>query len=148
MTDHRREVVTQTRARLTKHLAPAEAAEIAKCVAVLQAQFPGRETDAASAAARAEGYLLALEGVPLFALREAVRLVLSGKAEGFSSKWMPTSAQLRELADRLSLPARWHAVQLRRLLEAEVEREISAQERSRVAARFRHILSLAEEAGP
>lgn len=110
-------------------------------MAVLQAQFPVRETDDASAAVRAEGYLLALDGVPLFALREAVRLVLSGKAEGISPKWMPTSAQLRELTDKLSLPARWHAVQLRRLLEAEVEREIPEDERARVASRLRGLLT-------
>lgn len=122
--------MTEICSRLDRHLSDADAPEVAKCIAVLQAQFPARETDDQSTAARAEGYLLALDGVPLFALREAVRLVLSGKAEGVNTRWMPTSAQIRELADRLALPAKAHRVQLRRLLEAEVERAAPAGPRA------------------
>lgn len=107
--------------RLVGHLAPAEAADIGKYVAILQAQFREREMEDVSAAARAEGYLMALDGVPLFALREAVRLAMRGAA-GLNPSFMPKAPELRALVDKISLPARAHLVSLRRLLDAKVER--------------------------
>lgn len=120
----------ETCSRLEVHLVPADAAEVARCVAILQAQFRDREVSEDVATARAEGYLMALDGVPAFALRELVRLVVSGQEESLSPKYMPTSAELRRLVDRLSLPARGHRLQLRRLLEAEVERAAPAGPRA------------------
>lgn len=124
----------ETSSRLAAHLGAADPAEVAKCVAILQAQFPVRETSDVSAAARAEGYMLALEGVPLFAMKEAVRRVLKGEVPDISPKFMPTSAQLRDLVNRISLPARAHAVQMRRLLSAEVEKPVAREGRELPAA--------------
>jgi len=123
--------VEQAGDRLGFHLAPASAAEVGKCVAVLQAQFPVREIDEGTAAARAEGYLMALDGVPLFAIREAVRRVMRGEA-GLNPSYMPKAPELRALVDQISLPARAHRVHLRRLAEAKVERTTTPEERARV----------------
>lgn len=136
-----RQAVEEMCSRLAIHLAPADPVEVGKGVALLDPQFQsGRGRDDLREEARAEGYLIALDGVPLFALREAVRLVLSGHAEGISPRFMPTSAELRRLVDELSRPARWHANQLRRLLDADVEREITPEERARVAERFQSLV--------
>jgi hypothetical protein len=131
LTTGQRRWVEQAEERLGSHLVPALGAEIGKCVAVLQAQFPAREIDEGTAAARAEGYLMALDGVPLFALREAVKRAMRGEA-GLNPSYMPKAPELRALVDRLSLPARAHRVHLRRLLEAEVERTPTPEERARV----------------
>jgi len=121
LTDRQRQITAEMLSRLSLHLAPASAADVAKCVAVLQAQFDTGERDQAIAAARAEGYLIALEGVPLFALQEAVKRVLRPTGT-VGAKFMPKAPELRALANEISLPARAHHVAMRRLLEATVER--------------------------
>lgn len=126
--------------RLAGHLAPASAEEIGTAFAMLRVQFPARDVEEGQARAAAKGFLVAMEGVPAFALDEAVRRVLRGKA-GLPAGYMPTAPQLRQLVDDLSRPARWHARRLRFLMEAEVERDVSPEERERVAARFREFLA-------
>ncbi|MFG1399857.1 hypothetical protein [Roseixanthobacter pseudopolyaromaticivorans] len=107
---------------MASHLAPASPADIGKWCSVLQASLHTRELEPALAAANAEGFLIALEDAPAFALQEAVRRILKAKSE-CSKTFVPPAPELRALVDEISLPARWHAVQLRRLLDAEVERE-------------------------
>jgi ribosomal protein L17 len=131
LTTDQRRWVEQAGERLGSHLVPASAADVGRSVAVLQAQFPAREIDEGTAAARAEGYLMALDGVPLFAIREAVKRFMQSDA-GLNPSYMPKAPELRALVDRLSLPARAHRVHLRRLLEAEVERTPTPEERARV----------------
>lgn len=126
--------------RLAAHLAPASDEEIATAFAMLRLQFPARDMDAGEARAVARGFLMAMRGVPAFALEEAVVRILSCQA-GINPDFMPTGPRVRQIADEISIKARWHAVQLRRLLEAEVEREIPEDERARVASRLRGLLS-------
>lgn len=131
LTEAQRTTVGTRAERLAQHLGSASAAEIGKCIAILQAQFREREVDDGSAAARAEGYLMALEGVPLFALREAVRRVMRADA-GLNTSFMPKAPEMRALVNEIAQPARFHLVQLRRLLEAKVERAPSERDRERV----------------
>ena len=131
LTEAQRTTVETRAERLAQHLGSASAAEIGKCIAILQAQFREREIDDGSAAARAEGYLMALEGVPLFALREAVRRVMRADA-GFNTSFMPKAPEMRAFVNQIAQPARFHLVQLRRLLEAKVERAPNEQDRERV----------------
>ena len=136
-TAEQRERISARATRLSSNLAPAGVDVIGALVARLQAAFPSASLDAATAEANAESYLIALEGVPAFALDEACRRILQRKVPGLNAKFMPTAPELRALVDELSLPARWHLKELRRLLDAEVEREVSAEERARVAALLR-----------
>lgn len=126
--------------RLAQHLAPASVDDIATFVANLHANFNAPALDDVPAKARGKGYLIALEGAPAFALEEAYGRLLRGTA-GLSSTFMPTAPELRALIDKITLPARAHVTQLRRLLEAGVEREISDEERAAVAARFKTLLT-------
>lgn len=139
LTTEQRATVTEMSSRLAQHLAPASPADIGAVLALLQCAFPAAAMDAVTARAHVRAYALALEGVPAFALDEAARRILRGEA-GLKHAFMPTPPQLRDTANEASRPARWHAVQLRRLLDAEVEREVSEEERARVVARFREIL--------
>ena len=130
--------------RLAAHLAPASDEEIAAAFGMLRLQFPVRDVEAGEAKAMARGFLIALRGSPTYALDEAMDRILRCRA-GLNPDYMPTGPRIRQIVDEISLPARWHAVQLRRLLDAEVEREISAEERARVASRFRELLPAAGE---
>lgn len=139
LTAERRASVVEMSSRLAGQLAPASPADIGAALALLQCAFPAAAMDPVAAKANVRAYALALEGVPAFALDEAARRILRGEA-GLKHAFMPTPPQLRDIANEVSRPARWHAVQLRRLLDAEIERQVSDEERARVAARFRELL--------
>ena len=113
---------------------------------MLRAAFPAADVEPGQARAVVRGFLMALEGVPAFALDEGVRRVLRGQA-GLPAGFMPTPPQFRQVVDDISLPARWYARRLRFLLEAPVEREVSPEERARVAALLRGIVWQEPEAG-
>jgi hypothetical protein len=122
LTAEQRSLVELRLSRLSDCLLPAPPAEIGKWCCVLQSALNAANLDPVMAAANAEAYLIALDGAPAFALEEAAKRVLRGKA-GLSRAFVPTAPELRGLVDEISLPARWYALRLRRLLDAEVERE-------------------------
>ncbi|WP_454917326.1 hypothetical protein [Xanthobacter sediminis] len=129
LTESQRRTVMEMCSRLGGHLRPASDEELGVSFAMLQSAFPAANLADGEARANARAYMVALEGVPSFALAEAVRLILRGEA-GLDRRFMPTPPELRALVDRLSLPARAHRVQLRRLLEAEVEPAVPAGPRA------------------
>lgn len=108
--------------RLVQCLAPATSDESAAFVVSLQDQFASGDMDLDALRRRQEGFLIALEGVPAFALDEAYRQILQKRA-GFDPRFMPRPPELRGLLDKISEPARAHRVQLHRLLQAKVEAE-------------------------
>ncbi|MFG1454560.1 hypothetical protein V5F44_20260 [Xanthobacter sp. V2C-8] len=125
LTEIQRRTVTEMCSRLEAHLRPASDDDLGVGFAMLQAAFPAANLAEGEARANARAYMIALDGVPSFALAEAVRLILRGEA-GLDRRFMATPPELRALVDRLTLPARAHRVQLRRLLEAQVERAVPA----------------------
>lgn len=86
-------------------------------VAKLQAAFPAAEVSSSVAEVGGEAYLIALEGVPLWALEEAYRRVLRGEA-AVSRQFMPKPPELRFLVNEVSRPARWQAKRIEHLLAA------------------------------
>lgn len=119
LTVGQRRTVEKMEARLGERLQPATDEQVAVTYSVLKSAFPGARLEPEEARANAAAYLMALDGVPAFALEEAVKQVLRGNA-GINRSFMPTAPELRAIADRLALPARAHAVALRRLQEASV----------------------------
>ncbi len=107
--------------RLASRLAPASADELAAFVVTLQEQFPNQDVDDDAMRRRQEGYLLALDGVPAFALGEAYRRIMQRRVPGLSAKFMPTGPELRDLLDQIAAPAREFRGSLHRLLNAHVE---------------------------
>lgn len=126
-----RATVEEMAARLDAHLSGSSTDDVVSAVAQMRVVLPTSGLDEGQAAAAGRAYLIALEGAPRFALQEAVRLVLRGEA-GLDHRFMPTPPELKALVDRLSLPARAHRVQLRRLLKARVERVPTEEERAKV----------------
>lgn len=119
---------------LNGKLAPASVDQIGAFVVSLQDQFGLPEMDADALRRRQEGYLIALDGVPAFALDEAYRMILQRRVPEFDPRYMPKGPELRELLDRISRPARYHAVRLRHLLDAKVERPVQRATAEAVAA--------------
>ncbi len=126
-------------------LAAAGPAEIATCVSIVRAGLRSKQSDEVSEAAGAEVFMMVLQGLPAFALREAALRIVAGKA-GLSQTFVPTAAEMRKVAVEIMANARWHAKRLELLLAAEIEREITDEERARVAARFKSLLAGAPEA--
>lgn len=106
--------------RLAQCLEPATSDEAAAFVVSVQDQFAPPDMDADALRRRQEGFLIALEGVPAFALDEAYRLILQKKA-GLDPRFMPRAPELRGVLDRIAENAIAHRVQLHRLLQAKVE---------------------------
>lgn len=102
---------------LKSHFEPATEHEIAVVVAKLQAAFPAADVASSVAEVGGEAYLIALEGVPLWALEEAYRRVLRGEA-AVNRQFMPKPPELRFLVNEISRPARWQAKRIEHLLEA------------------------------
>lgn len=132
--DQRRDLAA-TLSHLRSLLAPAAPAEVATCIAIVRAGLRSKQSDETSESAGAEVFMMVLQGLPAFALREAARRIVMGDA-GLSLIFVPTAAEMRHVAVSLMANAKWHAKRLELLLGAEVQREISDEERERVAARF------------
>lgn len=120
LTEGQRVHVEERLARLVQCLKPATSDEAAAFVVWVQDQFGTPDMDQDALRRRQEGFLIALEGVPSFALDEACRLILQKKA-GFDPRYMPKAPELRGLLDRITANAAAHRVQLYRLLQAKVD---------------------------
>ena len=68
-----------------------------------------------------DGFLIALCGASAAALQEAVRRLIRGKAQGLSKTFVPTSAELADLVDRVT--AEWTSprYRLERILKLDEE---------------------------
>lgn len=116
-----REVASEMCSRLASRLGPASADELAAFVVTLQDNLAERAEDDDTLRRKQEGYLIALDGVPSFALDEAYRRIMQNQAPGISKTFMPKGPELRALLDEIAEPARTFRGQLYRLLAAKVE---------------------------
>ena len=121
LTQDQRTFAESLRDRLARRLTPASSDEIAAFVVMLQDQFGTGDVDDEALRRRQEGYLLALDGVPSFALDEAFRRIMQGKVPGMSPTFMPRGPELRQLMDEIATPARTYRGNLHRLLIAKME---------------------------
>jgi hypothetical protein len=87
--------------------------------------LPAPKQNEASAEARGEAYLAALDDVPLWALRSAIRRWYRGDAgtnergEPFDYHWCPAPAELRKIAISELWRVNGRAAELRKVLRAE-----------------------------
>lgn len=114
--------------------------EIATCVGIVHAGLRKKKADDETEVAGAEVFMMVLQGLPAFALEEAARRIVMGEA-GLSKAFVPTPAEMRGVTLTLMGNARWYAKQMELLLSAEVERDISEEERERISARFHDLLN-------
>ncbi len=115
---------------------------ILEMIARVMTRYGVGSGDADLAAVRAEDYLEALEDLPAWTVREAIRRWRRGEGGGTlrDRAFAPFEAQLRAIAKALAAEAAWQAQVLRRILAAEVEPEIPAAVRAQWAARAEQVL--------
>jgi hypothetical protein len=95
--------------------------------------MPSAGQNPASSEARGEAYLEALEDLPLWAVRAAIRRWRRGDAgksergEPYDYRWLPAPAELRRIANLELWRVKDRASQLRRLLRAEPAIEFSEE---------------------
>lgn len=119
LTTKQRQDVDVRLQRLNSRLFPASAAEVGQVVGMVRSCLRSRASDAVASEAEVAGFMLALSDLPSFALNEAARRLICGEA-GLSRTFAPTPAELRGLTVEIRAPAKWHAMQLGKLLIAEV----------------------------
>ena len=109
--------------QLQAALMPGPVEDIADTVGSLIAGYANGRTDAATVAVKADAYLDVLDDLPAWAVREAVRRWRRGEcdAEMRDYDFLPSTARLRQIADRIAKWAPGQIIALQRLLDAEVE---------------------------
>lgn len=141
---------------LAAHLKPVESAEARKVVKALVGTLIGSYPQAQrvskdDADGALEVYINALIDLPLWAVKAACEGWIRGEGDG-NSAFPPSASEIRVLASRKQIPFRQEFEKIRRILEAKVRKEPTAEERARAAARIDDVLKgLAaprEEASP
>src|SRR5581483_5205335 len=77
-------------------------------------------------------YALALAEQPLWAVREACRLVSEGRIPGLNPDFEPTVPRLAQIARSIALPRKTELQRLTRLLKATAHHQPSTEEKARV----------------
>lgn len=103
--------------------------------------YPQSErTTEQEARAAIAGYVDALVDLPLWSVHAACQGWVRGEADG-DNRFRPSAAELRTLAQRKLMPFRQEMEQIKRILNANVYREPTPEERERVIARHQQILA-------
>lgn len=141
MTHVQRGEVERHVAELDRFAKPGPTERIGSLVMGMLANFPRQNGTEDTGSAKGEGYALALDDLPSWAVRRACGFWLRGEhgAGRENYAFAPSPPELRRLALIAAAPVRGELMRLRRLLAAEVEREVSDAER---AANFERLQSL------
>lgn len=143
------------RAALSRRVAELEGAlvagppeQILERVAFLLNRYLAGKTDD-DLAVRAETYLEALDDLPAWIIREAIRRWFKGECGGEKRDYdfPPSEARLRDVAKRVLSVAQGQVIVFRRLLAAEPDPEISEADRARQAAEFQALAADLRTAG-
>lgn len=143
-----RAVLTRRVAELEAALLPGPPETIIEHVGRLLSRYL-RNLEDEDLAIRAETYLDALDGLPGWTVRVAVRRWFGGKCGGPVKDYdfAPSEARLRQVADKLVDATQGQVICFRRLLVAEPEPEISEADRARQAAEFQALAADLRTAG-
>jgi hypothetical protein len=108
-----------------RYLLPAVRQEVAPVIARLFMAFPGERLSRDEAGMRADGYMIALEGLPLWAVEQAATWWLRGeRGDGRENyNFAPSPPQLRLLAEKATLAARSRRYEAVKALQAREQRE-------------------------
>jgi hypothetical protein len=118
---------------------------ISAIVAELLIKSRGSKLDETSSGALAEDYLLALDDLPAWSVRNALRKWIRGESATFDGKpydfdWRPAPATLRRLAQMELAPIKVEMAQLEKLLIAVPRLELSDEHRAEMRSRFADLL--------
>lgn len=123
-------------AELEASLTAASEREIGTEFVKLLMAFPAQQLSETTARLRADAYFEALGDLPSWALRAACHRWLRGDVGDVHLAFAPSPPQLRKTATEEMLPCRAQLVRLRRLLDAQVLKERSAEDRAAMAQRI------------
>lgn len=101
----------------------------------LRALFAAWPSDKGEGTGFAEAYIIAIQGYSLKAIDSAVRRIIRGEADDIDRRFLPSPAQLGNLAGRME--KLYEPVTPRQALPAPVRPEPTDEERQRVAERVR-----------
>jgi hypothetical protein len=118
---------------------------ISVIIAKLLVKLRGSKLDETSSDALAEDYLDAVEDLPAWSVRNALRKWNRAESAKFDGKrhdfdWPPAPATLRRLAQMELAPIKVEMVQLEKLLIAVPRLELSDEHRAKMRARFAELL--------
>lgn len=148
LTGAMRAVLSRRIAELEGALGASPPEQILEHVARLLGRYlPGKSDD--DLAVRAEAYLEALDDLPAWVVREAIRRWFKGECGGAERDYdfPPGEARLRGVAKHVLSVAQGQVIVFRRLLVAEPEPEISEADRARQAAEFHALAADLRTAG-
>lgn len=100
---------------------PAPPNVLAKIITGLLSAFPTATGDVDDARLVVQTYLMALDGLPHYAVREAAMRYLSGRVERRDHAYAPKPPELARLARQIATPFRAERYQIGRILAAEIE---------------------------
>lgn len=104
---------------------------------LIQEYAPSRLDDR-TVSIKAEAYLDAVEDLPAWSVRAAIRRWRRGEvsADPTTLDFAPKPARLRAIADRMVKVARGQAIRLQRVLDAQPERPLSDEQRAEVSRKL------------
>lgn len=136
LTDQMRALISGRIEALERLVQPATERERTGIAAALLAFYSTSKEDEISVRAKLSVWVQTLEGLPHWALQEAVRRWHAGRLKADTS-FCPSPAEILRAAELVVGGVRGQVVTMRRLLAAEPIRPISDDERERVADKLR-----------
>lgn len=128
-------------------LQPATEREVLGEYSRLLADHAAQPLPADAAKLRAIGFVEAVSGLPIWAVREGCRKWRRGEGDG-NHAFAPTGAQIRPLAEAGTFPYRAEITRLERTLSAKpIGRQHTPESRERVARKFGDLLKSMTEDG-
>lgn len=135
-----RERMRQRSRNLTRALQHVDRGAMAVAIAgMLRSLSPNRKVSDDEAKKSIAQFVAIVEGLPTWAVQRACHALSSGKVDGVSLDFLPTTARLRQVAESYCTPLWDEQVQLHKLLEAEVEERPPESERLRVGQGLRSL---------
>lgn len=140
-TDAEKSVLVARREALLTTLQPAHPDEIGRAISMMRQAFDGGPAmSQEDISTTRKLYVMALSPFPMWAVSEACRQVIEGKA-GLNTAFAPKPPQMAELCRSLVMPFREEKGRIDAILTAEVYTLPSDEERARIAAGFDELVA-------
>jgi len=141
LSDDQRSEVRLYIAEIEKRLAERDGQRVAEAISIVLLSTSSRHLDPTTSAGITQGFIIALEDAPPWAIEVAAGRWLKGDLagtalEGANLAFPPTAPQFRQLVNHAMHPLRCQRWQLTRLLSAAVEEEFSDEHRQKMQKRF------------
>jgi len=105
--------------------------------------LPAGQLNEAGAQAKGEAYMAAVDDLPIWAIKAALRSWYRGEAGGkHDYRWAPGPAEFRAVVRQMVSQVRIRLADIERLLSATPRREFDEEHRLRMAAKFAGLLAI------